>query len=73
MKKEFIGVVVNKLPKTAVVMVTRTKKHPIYKKTIKLTKKYHVHDPDNRANVGDQVRFVSCRPISHLKRFILIK
>ena len=53
--------------KTVVVSVERRVMHPIYKKFIRRSKKYHAHDPENRFKVGDVVRIRECRPLSRLK------
>jgi small subunit ribosomal protein S17 len=72
-KKSRIGTVVSdKSNKTIVVDVVRTMSHPIYKKVLKRTKKYQVHDPENTATIGDIVRIEETRPISKLKRWILV-
>ena len=57
--------------KTIVVRVQRTTTHPLYNKTIRVSKKYHVHDEANDAKVGDTVRIVETRPLSKLKRWRL--
>ena len=55
-KKSQRGVVVSTgMEKTATVLVERTTKHPLYKKTIKLSKKFLFHDPEDICNVGDFV------------------
>ena len=59
--------------KTAVVAVTRLKTHPLYGKKYRVTRKYLVHDPDNSAEVGQQVEIVEGRPISRRKRWALAK
>ena len=48
-----------------------TKKHPLYNKNVKTTKKYAVHDEENKAKVGDIVKVVSSRPLSKTKRYVL--
>ena len=53
--------------KTVVVEVERTFKHPIYKKYIKRSKKYHAHDETDALRVGDKVIIEETRPISKLK------
>lgn len=73
MIKVFSGKVIKKRPQTAVVEVIRTRRHPIYKKTLKISKKYHVHDPGNTAQIGAQVKFKPSKPYSKLKKFIMIK
>lgn len=66
------GVVVSDVQdKTIVVRVQRTTTHPLYNKTLRVSKKYHVHDEANDAKVGDTVRIVETRPISKLKRWRL--
>ncbi len=72
-KKLRQGVVVSTcMEKTATVLVERTTKHPLYKKTIKLSKKFLFHDPENLCNVGDFVRIVECKPVSRMKRWRLL-
>ncbi len=67
------GVVVgDKANQTITVLVERRIMHPLYKKFIKRTKKYHVHDQDNRCKVGDKVRIEECRPISKTKSWRII-
>lgn len=64
------GVVVSdKNDKTIVVNVERRVMHPIYKKIIRRSKRFHAHDPENRFKVGDVVRIRECRPLSALKRW----
>ena len=58
--------------KTVVVEVERTFKHPIYKKYIKRSKKYHAHDETNVLRVGDKVMIEETRPISKLKTWKVI-
>jgi small subunit ribosomal protein S17 len=58
--------------KTIVVQVERRFTHPLLKKTVRRTKKYHAHDADNRCKVGDQVRIEECAPISRNKRWTVI-
>ena len=66
------GVVVSDVQdKTIVVRVQRTTTHPLYNKTVRVSKKYHVHDEANDAKVGDTVRIVETRPLSKLKRWRL--
>jgi small subunit ribosomal protein S17 len=67
------GVVVSdKMDKTIVVAVESFKTHPKYLKKYKSTKKFKIHDPENRYKVGDKVEFVQCRPISKDKRFRVV-
>ena len=70
----FRGTVVSaKMQDTATVAVERYVKHPKYKKYIRRTKKYLVHDEGNTANVGDRVAIKEHRPISKRKRFRIVK
>ncbi|MCS7209247.1 MAG: 30S ribosomal protein S17 [Fimbriimonadales bacterium] len=69
-RKVRIGVVVSdKMDKTVVVAVTRSYRHPLYKKTIRRTKKYMAHDEQNACRVGDRVEIVETRPLSRRKRW----
>ncbi|MBF0269425.1 MAG: 30S ribosomal protein S17 [Alphaproteobacteria bacterium] len=62
------GVVVSdKMDKTIVVKVERRVMHPIYKKFIKRSKKYHAHDENNLCKMGDVVRIRETKPISKTK------
>ncbi|BCX18600.1 MAG: 30S ribosomal protein S17 [Geminicoccaceae bacterium] len=64
------GVVVSdKADKTIVVRVDRRVMHPVYGKTVKRSKKYMAHDPENRFKVGDVVKIRECRPLSARKRW----
>ena len=72
-KKVMKGVVVSdKMDKTIVVAVYSFKTHPKYLKKYKSTKKYKVHDEDNKYKIGDKVEFVQVRPISKDKKFRVI-
>ena len=67
-KRILQGVVVSdKMEKTVVVRVERRVMHPIYKKFIRRSKKYHAHDENNTFKPGDSVRIRECRPISKTK------
>lgn len=71
-RKERQGVVVSDVQdKTIVVRVQRTTTHPLYGKTLRVSKKYHAHDEANEAKVGDTVRIIETRPLSKLKRWRL--
>ncbi len=68
------GIIVSdKMQKTVVVSVTRFKTHPLYKKKIKVTKKYKAHDEKNKYKVGDKVLIAETRPFSKEKRWRVIK
>ena len=69
-KQEIIGIVVgDSADKTITVKVETYKKHPLYGKRIKYSKKYAAHDENNVAKIGDKVRLVATRPLSKTKRF----
>ena len=59
--------------KTVSVLVTRQTTHPIYKKIIRLSKKYLAHDNDNSISVGDSVKIQETRPFSKSKSWEVIK
>ena len=72
-KRILEGVVVSdKGDKTVVVKVNRTILHPLLKKTVRLSKKYHAHDEANAAKQGDTVRIAECAPKSKLKRWEVV-
>ncbi|KAB8142169.1 30S ribosomal protein S17 [Chloroflexia bacterium SDU3-3] len=66
-------VVSDKMDKTVVVAVDRLKPHPLYKKTIRVTKKFHAHDEENVCKIGDVVRIGETRPLSKTKRWEVIE
>ncbi|MDO8576077.1 MAG: 30S ribosomal protein S17 [bacterium] len=71
--KTFEGVVVKSAMKdTATVQVERYVKHPKYKKFMRLSKKFLVHDAGNTAQIGEKVTIRETRPISKRKRFVLV-
>lgn len=73
-RKVRVGIVTsNAQDKTAVVRITRQVNHPLYKKKIKLSKKYQVHDEENICEVGDKVRIMETRPLSKNKYNRLVK
>ena len=68
------GVVVSDVnDKTIVVQIKERKAHPIYKKMMTTTKKFHAHDENNEAHVGDTVRIMETRPLSKMKRWRLVE
>ena len=72
-KKTMTGVVVsNKMDKTVVVKVERRFSHPVFKKVVKTTKKYKVHDEKNECVEGDFVCMQESRPLSKEKRWRLM-
>jgi small subunit ribosomal protein S17 len=66
-------VVSDKMEKTRVVAVETLKRHRIYKRTYRQTKRFHVHDEGNSSHIGDLVRIEESRPISKLKRWRLVE
>ena len=71
-KQELVGKVVSAANnKTITIEAVTSKRHPLYKKNVKTTKKYAVHDEENKAKVGDIVKVVSSRPLSKTKRYVL--
>ena len=69
-----VGVVVSdKMDKTAVVSVKDSVQHPLYKKIMKRTVKFKVHDENNECGVGDRVMIMETRPLSRDKRWRLVK
>ena len=68
-----MGVVVsNKMDKTITVAVESDKRHPLYGKVYKTTKKFKAHDEKNDAHVGDTVTIIETRPLSKDKYFRLL-
>ena len=73
-KRRLQGTVVsNKMDSTAVVRVERMKAHPLYRKVIRLHKRYMAHDADNAAQIGDVVVIEECRPMSRHKRWSIVE
>ena len=71
-RQERRGVVVSSaMDKTIVVKVDTLKMHPRYKKVIRRSRKFHAHDEQNQAKVGDVVRIVESRPLSKTKNWRL--
>ena len=72
-KRIMQGVVVSdKMDRTVVVNVERKFPHPLYKKYIKRSKRYHAHDENNTHKVGDTVSIQECRPLSKTKRWEVV-
>ncbi len=63
----------NKADKTIVVSVVRQVRHPLYKKYYKRTKKFMAHDPNNECGIGDVVIIKEHRPLSKMKRWMLVE
>lgn len=69
-RKERTGIVVSRSGnKSVMVRVERRYAHPLYGKTVKDFTKFHVHDEENKASVGDKVVIVETRPLSRTKRW----
>ncbi len=72
-KRILQGIIVSdKGEKTVVVNVERTFLHPLLKKIVRRTKRYHAHDENNTFNVGDTVSIQECPPKSKLKRWEVV-
>mgnify|MGYP003461314668 FL=1 len=72
-KRVLQGVVVSdKNDKTIVVSVERRYTHPLFKKTVRRTKKYHAHDEKNVFKIGDKVSIEETAPISRNKRWVVL-
>lgn len=69
-RKTRVGLVVSDArDKTVTVEVVDSKRHPMYGKTVPVRKRFHAHDEENDANLGDTVRIVETRPLSKTKRW----
>lgn len=66
-------VVSDKMDKTVVVSVERLRRHPIYKRVVRLSSKFKAHDQENSARVGDTVRIEESRPLSREKRWTVVE
>ena len=72
--QDLIGKVVSDVcDKTITIEVVTYKKHPLYGKRVKYSKKYAAHDENNMAHVGDKVRLAQTRPLSKTKRYELVE
>ena len=73
-RKVYVGKVVSaKCDKTITVMVETYRKHPLYGKRVKYSKKFTAHDEQNLAKAGDIVEIMETRPLSATKRYRLVK
>ena len=69
-KKILTGIVVSDKPdKTITVVVERKYQHPVLKKVVKVKKKYHAHDENNKFKNGDKVSIIESKPYSKNKKF----
>ena len=64
-------VVSNKMDKTIVVAVERKQQHRLYRRQYKITKKFLVHDPENKYEEGDFINIKESRPLSRRKRWVV--
>ncbi len=72
--REEVGVVLSaRMDKTIVVVVERASPHPLYKKVVRVRRKFVAHDEKNDCHTGDRVRIAECRPISRRKRWRLVE
>lgn len=72
-KTRFGEVISNKMDKTLVVKTVTRVPHPRFGKIVKQVKKFHVHDENNEATIGDRVSIMETRPISRLKHWRLVE
>jgi small subunit ribosomal protein S17 len=66
-------VISDKMDKTVVVSVERLRRHPIYKRVVRLSSTFKAHDAENSAHVGDTVRIEESRPLSAEKRWRVVE
>lgn len=66
-------VVSDKMDKTITVLVETQRKHPLYGKRVKYSKKYHAHDEKNEAKIGDTVKIVQTRPLAKTVDYKLVE
>ena len=66
-------VVSDKNDNTITVLVETHRKHPLYHKMVKYSKKYRAHDEENKAKVGDTVKIAMTRQLSKTKRYELVE
>lgn len=73
-RKQLVGTVTSdKMDKTIVVEVSTLKQHPLYRKTVKVSKKYKAHDEQNACQVGDRVQIIESKPMSRHKRWAVVE
>ncbi len=66
-------VVSDKMDKTAVVAIVRLKRHPLYGRVQRVTKRFKAHDENNEAREGDRVRIMETRPLSKQKNWRILQ
>ena len=73
-RRTIVGIVTsNKMDKTITVLVEESRRHPLYGKTTKISKKFMAHDENNECSIGDKVRIMETRPLSKSKRWRLVE
>jgi small subunit ribosomal protein S17 len=73
-RRTLVGrVVSDKMDKSISVLVETREQHPLYKKYLRRSKKFHAHDAHNACQIGDLVRIEECRPISKTKTWVLVE
>ena len=73
-RRTIVGIVTsNKMDKTIVVKVEESRRHPLYGKTTKISKKFMAHDEKNECSIGDKVKIMETRPLSKSKRWRLVE
>ncbi len=71
-RKVMVGrVASNKMDKTVVVTVEQVRRHPLYGKVIRMTRRFMAHDEQNACQVGDMVRILEAQPLSRHKRWVV--
>ena len=74
LRKTLVGVVSSdKMDKSIVVTIEESRRHALYGKSTKITKKYVAHDENNECQIGDKVRIMETRPLSKTKRWRLVE
>lgn len=63
----------NKMNKTVVVKIERLTRDPMYGKILRVSKKFKVHDEENKCKVGNKVKIIECRPLSKEKRWRVLE
>ena len=72
--REEVGVVTSsRMDKTVIVSVERASLHPLYKKVVRVRRKFFAHDESNECRAGDRVRIAECRPLSKNKRWRIVE
>jgi small subunit ribosomal protein S17 len=73
-RKQMVGhVTSDKMDKTVVVKVERLRRHPLYGKVVRQTRRFKAHDEGNTCQVGDLVRILESRPLSRDKRWVVVE